>query len=427
MANDNQPDTMTVHVPVEVPADAHPSAIHAVMSHVHNYAKDQVSQALPVLGREVGAAGQTIASLPKALYQAASAPETPEESARYGKGFESKIGPTGRLIDRTTVQPLVNAIDDYKNGRVSWDDVLSVAPEALGGASGAVVTGKAATSLGKAAGVLGENKSPVQETADDQPDVSYRQKERGENGNYLKPMPKGITRTNRLQWLDENIHPDAKVDIARHELAHYDYAAQAGHPTEDMFMRIGHSYDRSMPENAFSTGQTGTSNAFWKNFMNAAKTPEARSAAATKYLKVLYAPTVVEELQGTPKERIPVIAGNDDLKAQTFMRTKMGLSPEEIKSTRADVLNQLRDEITPKTMKQYTHAANQIVDNHYGQYVSPWAVDHYLDGGTHEAIADRLAEEDAPYKTESGEGVGGFQLPTDDPVNILRGILGREK
>jgi len=97
---------------------------------------------IPTLGREVGAAGNAIASIPGALYHAAADPETAQESARYGKGFEKKIGPTGRLIDRTIIQPTQNAIEDYAHGRVTPEAALSVAPEAIGSAAGNIVGGK---------------------------------------------------------------------------------------------------------------------------------------------------------------------------------------------------------------------------------------------------------------------------------------------
>lgn len=97
---------------------------------------------LDTLKREAASAAGAITQMPAALYHAAADPETPEESAEYGKGFESKIGPTGRLIDRTLVQPTEHAISDYAHGKVGIDSALSVAPEALGLSGGGMVGGK---------------------------------------------------------------------------------------------------------------------------------------------------------------------------------------------------------------------------------------------------------------------------------------------
>ena len=94
------------------------------------------------LGREVSSLGSSITGFPSAVYHAAADPETPEESQRYGKGFESKIGPTGRLIDRMAAQPVMNAAEWYTKalrGKIPnpVEQMLSVAPEAMGiGASG---------------------------------------------------------------------------------------------------------------------------------------------------------------------------------------------------------------------------------------------------------------------------------------------------
>jgi hypothetical protein len=108
---------------------------------------------LDTLKREAGAAADSILGVPSALYHAAADPETPEESAAYGKGFESKIGPTGRLIDRTIAQPVEHAVSDYAHGRVNIDNALSVAPEAIGTAGGSVAGGKAIEAgYGKLAG-----------------------------------------------------------------------------------------------------------------------------------------------------------------------------------------------------------------------------------------------------------------------------------
>ena len=102
---------------------------------------------LNTLGREAKALGKGIVSIPGAMYHAASDPETPEESAKYGKGFEHDIGPTGRLIDRMAVQPTMHAIDWYAKaakGQIpnATEQALSVAPEAIGQGASAPLAAK---------------------------------------------------------------------------------------------------------------------------------------------------------------------------------------------------------------------------------------------------------------------------------------------
>lgn len=94
---------------------------------------------LSTLKREAAAFGQAFnpANALTALYHAASDPARSGEDA----DFERRIGPTGRLIDRTVVQPARNAIKDYAGGKVSYDDVLQNLPEALGAAGGAAALG----------------------------------------------------------------------------------------------------------------------------------------------------------------------------------------------------------------------------------------------------------------------------------------------
>jgi len=103
--------------------------------------------------RELSAAGSMLNPITagKQIYHAAADPETPEESQQFGKGFETKIGPTGRVIDRLAVQPVLNAVSYWKkfanaspDERSNMeDDILSVAPESAGTAAGAAVAPKA--------------------------------------------------------------------------------------------------------------------------------------------------------------------------------------------------------------------------------------------------------------------------------------------
>src|SRR5262249_2118495 len=121
---------------------------------------------LNTLEREGKAAGGAIVGIPGAVYHAAADPETAEESRRFGKDFEKKIGPTGRGTDRRAVQPAINALSDYGllpealGGRgvgrshvaptITVDNALGVLPEAIGGAGGAMVGAKAIESAANA-------------------------------------------------------------------------------------------------------------------------------------------------------------------------------------------------------------------------------------------------------------------------------------
>jgi hypothetical protein len=381
---------------------------------VPNWGEDEIN----TLARELHSTVQTVIGLPGALYRAASDPASAEEKQKYGATFEHDLGPTGRVIDRMAVQPVLNALQDYKDGKISWDEVLRDLPEALGGAGGAVVTGKIAHDLTKTPPKTTPTETPTETPTVSGPEQESSYKSSGKN-DYKGPMPKRLTGSDRLSWLNENLDADRKIDVARHELAHYDYAAKAGHPTNDMFFTVGHE---EVPGGGFSQGRVGTLNTFWSELMKKAKTPQARADVATKYLKQLYAPEVVEEKQGTSPEDIEDATGNDRQTAEKFMSKKMGLSPDEAETVRNKVIDQLRQEIGPKEMKRYTHAANQITNNHYGKFVSPWAIDHYLGGGSYEDIADKLKAEDAELENSEGS-----ELPELETTPDLGSILGRKK
>jgi len=99
----------------------------------YNTGAEDFDQRHPILGKPVrylDRLGGMVLGAPSALYHAAADPETSEESERFGKGFEKKIGPTGRLIDRMVVQPIMNAGEDYASGKVTPKKALSVLPEA---------------------------------------------------------------------------------------------------------------------------------------------------------------------------------------------------------------------------------------------------------------------------------------------------------
>ena len=106
---------------------------------------------LDTLKREAGVAADAFnpVALATGLYHAAADPATEEEKQEYGPNFEHNIGPLGRVIDRTAVQPLVNTGKYYsdafkgKHGDASnvESEMLSAAPEAFGDAGAGVVAG----------------------------------------------------------------------------------------------------------------------------------------------------------------------------------------------------------------------------------------------------------------------------------------------
>ena len=80
----------------------------------------------------------------------------------------------------------------------------------------------------------------------------------------------------------------------------------------------------------------------------------------------------------------------------------------------------MRKDLTPDKMAGLTHAAEQVVKGHYGDYVPSEAVEHYLKGGTHDEIADQFKPR-------------GEEPPPDDDLDFsnlampdLREILGRK-
>jgi hypothetical protein len=99
------------------------------------------------------------------IYHAAADPATDAEKDAVGEKNMHDIGPTGRLLARTFIEPAYNAASYYKkyvqatpDERIGMQsDMLSVAPEAMGAAGGAVLLAKgmglakaAATPMGAA-------------------------------------------------------------------------------------------------------------------------------------------------------------------------------------------------------------------------------------------------------------------------------------
>lgn len=138
---------------------------------------------LDTLRREAGAFGSAVnpINLISGAYHAAADPARAGEDA----DFENKIGPTGRLIDRAILQPTVNAVKDYAGGKVSIDDALQNAPEALGGGGAATVLGRIAKSAGGAAAT---ETAPVKPTLSPSGEIawpeSYKNPPAGGGGNY---------------------------------------------------------------------------------------------------------------------------------------------------------------------------------------------------------------------------------------------------
>jgi len=104
------------------------------------------------LGRELKTLGGNIAGIPSIAYHAAMDPVTPEERARYGASADLGLGPVGRFVDRTAIQPAMNAAEWYTNaarGRIpnAYEQALDVAPEAIGTGAAGALTEKIANPL----------------------------------------------------------------------------------------------------------------------------------------------------------------------------------------------------------------------------------------------------------------------------------------
>ncbi len=133
------------------------------------------------LAREIHAAGQAlnpITQIPAMFHAAIDKPQdsqqAAEESGAEAGGAMSGMPPVlSRLLYRTAVKPVANAVEDYSSGRVTPEAALNVAPEALGGAGGTVVGGKMLDSLvGAATRAAGSSggllpKSPLHDIVSD--------------------------------------------------------------------------------------------------------------------------------------------------------------------------------------------------------------------------------------------------------------------
>ncbi|MGB9072732.1 MAG: hypothetical protein WCC22_08670 [Terriglobales bacterium] len=122
----------------------------------HDYlynAENRIGESAATGWRELAALGHTIVGIPPALYHAFTDPETPEEKkereSKEAAGNTMPNDPISRGVYRMTGQPVNVAADWYKQaaqGKIpdAYGQALSVAPEAIGGAGGAVIAGKLA-------------------------------------------------------------------------------------------------------------------------------------------------------------------------------------------------------------------------------------------------------------------------------------------
>jgi hypothetical protein len=116
-----------------------------------NYSSALKTNAIEVpktLGREVYSGAKSILGAPGAIYHAIADKPTPEETG---------LSPEQLPIYRMGIKPVANAIQDYSSGKVTPDEALENAPEAIGQGAGTVVGGKIAETIApKAIGAAGE-------------------------------------------------------------------------------------------------------------------------------------------------------------------------------------------------------------------------------------------------------------------------------
>lgn len=143
-----------------------PEELELIMNRIHSQEGPGFRDYLNTLLRELGAIG----SIPGGMYHSFSDPDTTEEASRKRKismaGGNVPDNAISRGLDRMAVQPVVTAADFYRklltgkmpDMNILGAQVLDVAPEAIGGAAGSVLLGKAMSSAGN---VLGKGKVPM--------------------------------------------------------------------------------------------------------------------------------------------------------------------------------------------------------------------------------------------------------------------------
>lgn len=113
--------------------------------------EEQSKEAFHTLGRELGSAWDTITGIPGAVYHAAADPPTPEELKSLDLGKPTGPGRVANFLQRMTgmgqlseaarfYKQYVDATPDQKHAME--EQMLSVAPEAIGTGAGAVVLPK---------------------------------------------------------------------------------------------------------------------------------------------------------------------------------------------------------------------------------------------------------------------------------------------
>jgi hypothetical protein len=130
-------------------------------SNYQSFVKTNAVEAPKTLGRELVSAGQTILGMPGQVYHAVIDPATEEERAKQAEfekahgeapGTETsgwkRVGLAARRL--SGIDALEDAIKDYRDPakRPSVEQVLSAAPEAIGGGAGVVLAGEAGAKAG---------------------------------------------------------------------------------------------------------------------------------------------------------------------------------------------------------------------------------------------------------------------------------------
>lgn len=166
-----------------------------------------------------------------------------------------------------------------------------------------------------------------------------------------------------------------KLATLRHEMAHYDYSRRAGLRPEHLSLLAGYQQVKCGDEEDFAQAQLLCNKRAWEDLVKSAK---GRMA----FVKQCLAPVIVEELQGLSPKQIRNVTHSDNWDADYFLLKKWKLSPKDAEAIKNELRQQLRTEITPRKMKQYSHAARQIIKGHYGQrwQVSGFALERYLNG-----------------------------------------------
>jgi hypothetical protein len=118
--------------------------------HSHNPAENNSlthgGESARFLARAAHSAGQALNPLeviPSIYHAAVDKPQDSQQAMEEQAATAPNIPPAiSRLVYRSTVKPVTNAIQDYAAGRVTPEAAMNISPEALGGAAGTVVGAK---------------------------------------------------------------------------------------------------------------------------------------------------------------------------------------------------------------------------------------------------------------------------------------------